>query len=145
MTQDLTASAARARASDIGSIAAAAELHMLDALRIPPSLLPSALDGNPIQPVALAVRRLCVRRARLLSKMATTASSIAGHAAGVAEVAADGRAPVAPVAVDVHDVDALTDVRGRLAELDHVLDICAAMLRDAGGRVGTATPPWETK
>ena len=39
----------------------------------------------------------------------------------------------------------VAELGGRVAELDHTLDIAAAALRDAAARIGTAAEPWDTK
>lgn len=118
---------------DLASVVAAAELFMLDVLDVPSALLPSELEGNPLQAVAVGLRRAVLRRMRIADRLKVAAETLAGQALAAVDMAGArllGRhTPACPVSPA--DASKVTELHASLAELDLIVMDAAATLRAA--------------
>lgn len=114
-------------------LAHAAEQHMVLVLGVPERLLPSALEGNPLQVLSIAVRRAVLRRMRIRDRLKVAAETLAGQAQAVIELVAgarplpDGHPGRCPVSLS--DAARVTELATQLAELDLRLNDEADTLR----------------
>lgn len=113
---------------DMETLRAAAELHMLERLGVPPGLLPSALEGHLLRHLSEALRRAALRRMRLANRLAVAAGTLAGQAHLVIEGVSVGRSQDDRPPVTPADAARITELYAQLGELDRRLADEAATL-----------------
>lgn len=135
-------------AVDLDALRAAAELHMLDVLRVPSTLLPSGMTGHPLLPLSVALRQATLRRLRLGERLRVAAETVAGQAHAVIALTEVRRSPAGSQPVDPADAATVTQLSAQILELDRrladeavVLNDCARAYVRAHGL--TAAQPWD--
>lgn len=106
---------------DIPALRAAAELHMLDVLRVPAELLPPSLSDGPVRILSAGLRRAVQRRMRIADRLHTAAGIIAAQAIQLIDVSRGRPTPAPGHPIVPAEVARVTELTAQLREMDRRL------------------------